>query len=95
MGAHLHLNGLFFPEKSLQIRSKSAYKSRRYLLLNNATASLVTVKHLSVIYEKRSEKHHTLSFRADVRCSISTKLCMMTEDVHAVIASRNYFVSDQ
>jgi len=35
--------GLFFPEKTLQTASKSAYKYRRYILLNNATASLATV----------------------------------------------------
>ena len=48
-----HWKGLFFPEKSLQILSKSVYKHRRYLLLNNATASLVTVKPRTLFTNKK------------------------------------------
>ena len=76
---------LFFPEKAVQTASKSAYKHRRYLLLNNATASLVTVKRPSVIC-KKSQKHHTSTFHADMRRSISTIFCMMIEDLRAIIA---------
>jgi len=39
-------------KKMLQTASKSAYKHRRYLLLNNANTSLATVMRSSIIYEK-------------------------------------------
>jgi len=81
----------------MQTASKSAYKHRRYLLWNNATASLnATVKRPSVIYEK-SEKHHTSSSDSytDVRHSISTKLCLMIEEFRAIIAPLTFFGSDQ
>ena len=85
----------FFPEKTLQTASKSAYKHRRYLLFNNATASLVTVKHRSVtninIYKIKSEKHHISSSHADVCRAISTKFCMVIEVVCAIILGLKRF----
>jgi len=48
----LYLKWFSFLEKRLQTASKSAYKHRRYLLLNNATALLATVMRRSVIYEQ-------------------------------------------
>ena len=34
----------------------------------------------------KNEKHHTSSFHSDVRRSISTKFCVMIEDLCAIIA---------
>jgi len=41
--------------------------------------------------KKQSEKHHTSSSHADVRRSISTKFCTMTEVVRAIISFRKIF----
>ena len=52
---------LFFPEKTLQTPSKSAYKCRQHLLLNNATASpapLSDYRDLQTLKSKK--KHHVL-----------------------------------
>jgi len=59
--------------------SKSAYNHRRYLL------SLW----------KKEWKHHTSSYHADVRHSISTKFCTMIEVVRAIISPSNFFGSRQ
>jgi len=41
-------------------------------------------------HDKQSEKHHTLSPHTDDSRSISTKLCMMIQDVRDIIASPNF-----
>jgi len=72
--------GFSSPKNAANPSTKSAYKHRRYLLLNNTTASLATGKRPSVIYEKK-EKHHTSSSHADMRSSISTKFCFWVPSI--------------
>jgi len=43
------------------------------------------------VTKKQSEKHDTLSSHPDVRRLISTKFCIMTEYVRAIIASLTFF----
>jgi len=89
---YIHWKVFFFPEKTLQTPSKSAYKCWRYLLLNNATASLAPLRgyhDLLHIQTLKSEKHHTLYSHADVCRSISTKFCMMM--VCAIISPLKHF----
>jgi len=42
-------------------------------------------------HQHDNEKHHTLLPHTDVRCSISAKLCMMLEEVSAIISSPQCF----
>ena len=49
---------------------------------------------MSVIYKKqKSEKHRTLYSHADMRRSISTKVCMMIEVVRAIISPQTFLGS--
>jgi len=43
----------------------------------------------------KRQKHHILSPHTDVRCSISTTLCMMPEEVRAIISPPMVFGSRQ
>ena len=45
---------------------------------------------MSVIYKQKSEKNQTLYSHADMRRSISTKFCIMIEDLNAIILRPNF-----
>jgi len=71
--------GHFGDEKILQTVSKLTYNVDSISCCNNPTT--VTKPFTGKGCQKQSEKHQTLSRHTDVRCSISTKLGTMIEEV--------------
>jgi len=49
-------------------------------------ASELRQRHRHCVTNKKSEKHDTSSSHTDMRHSISTKFCMLIEDLLAIIA---------